>query len=158
TTSIQQGDLIVLGVLATFIIIIACINFINLSTALAVRKAKEVGIRKTLGAGRWQLTGYMVSETLLLALAAVFISLCLTEWVLPWFNAFLGKQLELELIGNYSLVLFLFSLLVFVVLFSGLYPAAVLARFNPVVVLKTNLTGHEGSGGYLRKVLVVFQF
>src|SRR5690606_35460491 len=89
---------------------------------------------------------------------AVFISLCLTEWLLPWLNAFLGKQLELELVGNYSLALFLFSLLVFVVLFSGLYPAAVLARFNPVVVLKTNLTGHEGSGGYLRKVLVVFQF
>lgn len=157
-TSVQRSDLMLLGVLATFIIVIACINFINLTTALSIRKSKEVGIRKTLGAGRFQLTGYVIGETLLITLIAVIVSLCLTEWLLPWLNPFLEKKLDLELLGNYRLVGFLLILILFVVVCSGVYPAAVISRFSPVTVLKTNLTGHQGSGAHLRKMLVIFQF
>ncbi len=83
-----------MGVLGLFILIIACINFINLATALAIRKSKEIGIRKTLGAKRSQLTIYFLSETLLLTLFSLLVSLCASEWLLPWLNSFLEKILR----------------------------------------------------------------
>ena len=155
---IRMSELVLLGVLAAFIITIACINFVNLATALAVRKSKEIGVRKTLGAGRTQITSYFVGETLLLTVIAAVVSLCIIEWILPWINAFLERKLDLDLLADPSLVIFLLVLIVVVTLLSGLYPAAILARYNPVTVLKNRMTKQGSSSIHLRKVLVVFQF
>lgn len=157
-TNTQVADLVVMGVLGAFILFIACINFINLSTALAIRKSKEVGIRKTLGAKRSQLTTYFLGETFLLSFFSVFISLCVVEWLLSWINSFLDKDLDLNLFSNPMLLLFLVALIIFVTLLSGFYPAMVLSNFNPVAVLKNKITATGSSGAFVRKVLVVFQF
>ncbi|MBL0745271.1 ABC transporter permease [Chryseolinea lacunae] len=154
----EYSDLVVMGVLGLFILIIACINFINLSTALAIRKSKEIGIRKTLGAKRGQLTLYFLGETLLITLVAVLISLCATEWLLPWLNTFLSKALVLNLFSNGLLALFLVGLIFIATFFSGFYPAVILSGFDPAAVLKNKISAQGSSGATVRKVLVIFQF
>lgn len=154
----SASDLVVMGVLGIFILVIACINFVNLATALAIKKSKEIGIRKTLGAKRGQLTTYFLGETFLLTVFSVLISLCATEWLLSWINQFLGKQTTLSLFTNPWLALFLIGLIFFATVLSGFYPAVVLSGFNPIAVLKNKITGQATSGATVRKVLVVFQF
>lgn len=156
--NVEVTDLVVLGVLASFILIIACINFINLATALAVKKSKEIGIRKTLGAKRGQLTMYFLSETFLLVIATVIISLCLVEWILPWLRGFLEKDIQFNLFSNLSLLLFLVALIVVATLLSGFYPALILSGFDPVTVLKNKITVKGSSGAFVRRMLVIFQF
>jgi len=155
--NVDVSNLVTMGVLGIFILAIACINFVNLATALAIRKSKEIGIRKTLGAKRWQLTLYFLGETSLIILISVLISLGVTEWMLKWINGFLDKKMDMSLFSNPSLVLFLIGMMVFATLFSGFYPAVILSGFNPVTVLKNKMSS-QGSGTSVRKVLVVFQF
>jgi putative ABC transport system permease protein len=157
-TNAEYTDLVVLAILGFFILAIACINFINLATALAIKKSKEIGIRKTLGAKRGQLTLYFLGETFLITLFAVLISLCATEWLLPWINRFLTKSLALNMLSNPLLILFLLGLMVAATLFSGFYPAVILSGFNPAAVLKNKISAQGSSGATVRKVLVVFQF
>ena len=154
----DKNDLVVMGVLGVFILSIACVNFINLATALAIKKSKEIGIRKTLGARRSQLTVYFLSETFILTLVSVVISLCAVEWLLRWLNHFLELSLELNLLSDPLLVTFLFLLIVFTTILAGFYPAIVLSGFNPLAVLKNKITATGTSGAGVRKVLVVFQF
>jgi putative ABC transport system permease protein len=151
-------ELIVMGILGGFILFIGCINFINLSTALAIKKSKEIGIRKTLGAVRGQLSFYFLLETFVISLIAVLVSLGLVEWFVPWLNSFLGKKLSLDLFSDLKLVLFLAGLLLFTTLLSGLYPAWILSGYNPITVLKNKITTQNSSGGQVRKILVVCQF
>ena len=99
-----------MGVLGAFILFIACINFINLATALSEKKSKEIGIRKTLGAQRSQLTFYFLGETFLLTMFAVLLSLGATEWLLNWVNPFLKKEINLPLFSNSILIVFLLGL------------------------------------------------
>jgi putative ABC transport system permease protein len=152
------GELWVMAILGVFILVIACINFINLSTALAIRKSKEIGIRKTLGAKRGQLTFYFLLETFLITLASVVISLGATEWLTSWLNSFTGKEISLDLFSNPSLVIFLIVLVAFTSILSGSYPALILSGFNPVAVLKNKMSSQNSSGGRVRKFLVVCQF
>jgi putative ABC transport system permease protein len=154
----EYADLVVMGVLGLFILVIGCINFINLATALAIKKSKEIGIRKTLGAKRGQLTLYFLGETFLITLCSVLISLCATEWLLPWINTFLDKSLALHIFSNPVLALFLLGLVVTATLFSGFYPAVILSGFNPTAVLKNKISAQGSSGAAVRKVLVIFQF
>src|SRR5690606_34171273 len=107
TGSIEPAQLVIMAVLGIFILIIACINFINLATALAVRKSREIGVRKTLGAKRSQLTAYFLGETFLLTLVSVLISLGLAEWILPWLRGFVEKELYLDLFGSPALLIFI---------------------------------------------------
>jgi putative ABC transport system permease protein len=151
-------ELIVMGILGGFILFIGCINFINLSTALAIKKSKEIGIRKTLGAIRGQLSFYFLLETFVISLIAVLVSLGLVEWFVPWLNSFLDKKLALDLFSDLQLVLFLSGLLFFTTLLSGLYPAWILSGYNPITVLKNKITSQRSSGGQVRKVLVICQF
>lgn len=153
-----KNDLVVMAVLGVFILSIACVNFINLATALAIRKSKEIGIRKTLGARRSQLTVYFLSETFILTLFSVVISLCAVEWLLRWLNQFLELSLELNLTTDPLLITFLFLLIFFTTTLAGFYPAIVLSGFNPLAVLKNKITATGTSGAGVRKVLVVFQF
>lgn len=152
------ADLIAMGILGVFILAIACVNFINLATALAFKKSKEIGIRKTLGAKRSQLSAYFLGETFLLTLFSVVISLCAVEWLLRWLNNFLEIRLELNLLSNPLLIGFLIVLILFTTVLAGLYPAVILSGFNPLAVLKNKVTATGSSGAVVRKVLVVFQF
>lgn len=152
------SDLTVMAILGLFILAIACMNFINLATALAVKKSKEIGIRKTLGAKRAQLSFYFLGETFLLTLFSVIISLCVVEWLLRWLNNFLEISLELNLLSNPLLILFLVSLIFVTTVLAGFYPAIVLSGFNPLAVLKNKMAASGSSGTSVRKVLVVFQF
>ena len=156
--SAQTSSMVTLALLGVFILCIACINFINLATALAVKKSKEIGIRKTLGAKRSQLTTYFLGETFILTLFSVLISLCVVEWMLPWLNGFLDKNLGDSLFTDPTLLLFLVLLTFVVTLLSGAYPAIILSGYNPVAVLKNKLTTQGSSAGGVRKVLVAFQF
>jgi len=158
SNSVSASVLVVLGLLGVFILSLACINFINLATALAIKKSKEIGVRKTLGARRSQLTYYFLGETLIITLFSLLLSLGLVEWILPWLNGFLDKRLTQSLFTDGMLLLFLFLLTAFVTVCSGLYPAFILSGFNPAAVLKNKISTQGNSGAYVRKVLVAFQF
>jgi len=157
-TNADLDDLIVMGVLGVFILSIACVNFINLATALAIKKSKEIGIRKTLGAQRGQLAFYFLGETFLLTIISVIISLCVVEWLLRWLNGFLEVSLQLNLLSDPFLIFFIFALIVLTTALAGFYPAIVLSGYNPLAVLKNKITAQGSSGAAVRKVLVVFQF
>ena len=144
------------GILGLLVLIIACINFMNLSTARSEKRAKEVGIRKAVGSVRGQLIGQFLSESLLISFLSFFLALGLVSLTLPFFNTLTEKQMSLQL----SNPLFWTIMIVFTILtglLAGSYPAFYLSAFNPVRVLKGNL--HVGRGGSLpRKILVVVQF
>lgn len=149
------GVLIVLGV---FILAVASINFINLSTALAVKKSREIGVRKTLGASRSQLTRQYLMEALLITLISTAIAIVMVEVSVDSIGRYLETSIAFDVLTQPSLVLFLIALIIITALLSGLYPALVLSRFNPAVVLKNKLSYQGSSGAYARKYLVMFQF
>lgn len=142
---------------ALFILLIACFNFINLSTARSLTRAKEVGLRKVVGAEKSQLFGQFLLEALLFAGIASFVALFIAYSVLPLFNQVSGRELVLDIKNNFTLVLLLLALIVAVGLFAGMYPAAVLSAFKPVEVLKGKFTRNKKSVP-LRKALVTLQF
>lgn len=156
--NVDQTYLYVLAMLGVFILLIACINFVNLATALAIKKSKEIGIRKTLGARRSQLTIYFLSETLLLTLFSVIISLGLVEWILPWLRDFIEKDIHLDLFTDPSMLWFLIALVITSTLVSGFYPGVILSGFDPVEVLKNKISAKGSSGASVRRMLVVCQF
>lgn len=143
------------SLIAVFILAIACINFMNLSTAKASRRLKEVGIKKVMGAHRTSLIIQYMAESLLLSFISLFIALLCVEVLLPYFNTITGKQLVLQF--NPGLVLTAFSIAAFTGLLSGSYPALYLSGFHPSLALKGKL--HTSAGElWLRRGLVVFQF
>ncbi|HLI92427.1 MAG TPA: FtsX-like permease family protein, partial [Puia sp.] len=141
---------------AIFILLIACINFMNLATAQSGRRAKEVGLRKVIGAVRSALIGQFIGEAMLLTLLSVCLALLLTDAALPAFNSLTGKQLLLPVTQPFFWILVL-SLLLVTGLVAGSYPAFFLSGLQPVKVLKGSLK-FTGSSLFLRKGLVVFQF
>jgi putative ABC transport system permease protein len=144
------------SLVAVFILLIACINFMNLSTARSARRSKEVGVRKVAGASRAFLISQFTGEALLITFYAMIISLCLVTMVMPEFNLLTGKQIELPL-STFSFWLSLVILLTITGIISGSYPALYLSALNPVRVLKGSLKFGKGSLLF-RKGLVVFQF
>ncbi|MCB0307240.1 MAG: FtsX-like permease family protein, partial [Calditrichaeota bacterium] len=139
------------------ILVIAAVNYMNLSTARSTERAKEVGLRKVVGSRRAQLIGQFLGESLLITLLALLLALPLTWLALPFLNNLAGSALVFNPVGNVPLLLFLVSMLVMVGVLAGLYPAFVLAGFTPVTVLKGSFkTGKKGTA--LRIGLVVFQF
>jgi putative ABC transport system permease protein len=146
-----------LTIIALFILVIAWVNYVNLATARAVERAKEVGVRKSIGAGRLQLMGQFVAEAFVLNFAAVVLALALVSIAIPAFNALSGKMLSASILSDRFLWLALAVLFVTGSLLSGLYPAFVLSSYQPARVLKGSMKGsHEGL--ILRKVLVIIQF
>ncbi|MEO0558150.1 MAG: ABC transporter permease [Bacteroidota bacterium] len=141
---------------AALILLLACINYANLATALAAYRATEVGVRKALGAGRRQLGAQFLGEALLLATAAGAAALALTALVLPVFNAFFDKDVSLTTLPV-PLILGMGGIVALAGLVAGLYPALVLTRFQPARVL-SGLTTTGRSGAMVRRGLVVFQF
>lgn len=144
-------------VLAGFVLLVAGINFIVLTTARSLSRTREVGTRKVLGAHRRQIVGQFLTETLVLAGLAIFLGLFLCEIFLPAFNTFTGKQLALHLLGDYDLWIFLLGLLGMVTLGVGAYPAFFMSSFQPAAVLKGMWFGRLTASS-IRKILVAFQF
>lgn len=146
----------IFSLVAVFILLIACINFMNLGTALSGRRAKEVGLRKTVGALRWQLIVQFLGEAVMLALLSLGLGLLLVWLLMPLFVSLTGKELSMSLLAG-SRGLVLPGVAVFAGLLSGSYPALVLSRFQPVKVLKGVKLFQPGKA-YFRNALVVLQF
>jgi putative ABC transport system permease protein len=143
--------------IAILILLIACANYINLSTAKASVRAKEVGIRKTIGAGFWQIFTQFLTESFLLTAAAVGLSVIAVDLLLPYLNNLLGKNIPFYIFDS-GFILSLVTGIIVISLLAGFYPSLVLSRFRPVETLKGAFAKTGGSGITLRKSLVVFQF
>lgn len=147
----------IFAIIALCILIIAIINFVNLATAKSTSRAKEVGIKKTLGAGKQSLIYQFLSESLLLTIFASIISALLVTLLHPSFNQLTGKQIPLYFFDNPMWILAIVGLTFFVGILAGIYPAFVLASFQPIKVLKGSMRGGAKSG-WIRSTLVVVQF
>lgn len=143
------------GSVALFILVIACVNYINLATARASVRAKEVGVRKALGAGRLQVAGQFIGESVILSVGAFLLGSQLALWALPFFNDLFGTSVEWQ--SSAGFLLWLIGASIVIGIAAGLYPSAFLSRFTPSTVLR-NKKGQGGSGVFLRKTLVVGQF
>ncbi len=143
-------------VVAVFILVVACLNFMNLATARAARRAKEVGLRKVVGAIRRHLIGQFLAESLVVALLSLVLALLIIYLVLPYFNTLGGKNLTLDF-TNMKIIAGLLGITVITGLLAGSYPALYLSGFVPAKVLKGNFTG-GGSGSLFRNTMVVIQF
>ena len=149
-----------LTIIAIFILLIACFNFINLATAKSLQRAKEVGVRKSVGAGRKQLVLQFIGETILLSFISILISIALAAVLLPWLNEFTNKHISSSLFINPVAIGLFIALALIVGILAGFYPALVLSAFKPVKVLKSGITPNEepGKTPWLRHGLVVTQF
>ena len=147
-----------ISLIGIFLLVIACVNFINLATAQAVNRSKEVGIRKVLGSNRKKLIAQFMIETALITIFSIAIALLITNFALPLLNSLLEIRLSSWFIGDATVLLFLGILFVAVTFLSGFYPALVLSGFNPISALKNKLTSVNAGGISLRRALVVLQF
>jgi len=147
-----------LWMIAAFILIIACVNFINLSTAQAVNRAREVGVRKVLGGNRLQLTKQFLLETGVLVLSGVVLAVLITALLMGPVGSILDIPLSYHFFLANNVPLFLLAITGAVTLLAGFYPALVLSAFNPITALKSKLVAKNAKGVSLRRGLVVFQF
>ena len=156
--SISPQMIRMLWLIAFFILIIACVNFVNLATAQAVNRAKEVGIRKVLGGNRGQLQIQFLTETLVIVLASVVLSLGISAMAIPFIGRVLELPLTAGLLWQFKVAAFLVAATFCVTLIAGFYPSIVLSGFNPINALKSKLAIKTAKGVSLRRGLVVFQF
>ncbi|MEO5600255.1 MAG: ABC transporter permease [Cyclobacteriaceae bacterium] len=150
--------IVALAIIAAFLIITACINFINLTTAEAIKRSKEVGIRKSLGSTRSQLILQFLGETTLVTFFAMLLSLGFTEMSLSLLNPFLNLKLGLYFSSDVHLWAFIIGVTVGVSLLSGFYPSLIISGYKPVLALKNQISNKSASGFNLRRSLVVLQF
>jgi putative ABC transport system permease protein len=156
--TISRQLLNVLWLITAFILLIACVNFINLSTAQAINRAKEVSIRKVFGSNKSQLQIQFIIETFLIVISAVILASIITILALPYINQILELSLSLNKLNNTAVILFLLTITIVVTALASFYPSVVLSGFSPVNVLKSKLTANSAKGISLRRGLVVFQF
>jgi putative ABC transport system permease protein len=156
----NKSTLYGLMAIATFLLLLGCINFVNLTTAQASQRAKEIGIRKTMGSSRLQLVGQFLSETFLITSLAVVISIVLAPFILKLFSDFISKDVKFDLADHPVVILFALLLVLLVSFISGFYPAMVLSKYKPVLVLKNQAFSGTGKtcNSWLRKTLTVSQF
>ena len=148
-----------LTIIALFVLVIACFNFINLATARSFRRAKEIGVRKVVGAERKQLVVQFIGETVLLSVIAMLLAIVATILLLPALNEFTGKHISFNPITDPLLALLVLGAGVLIGILAGIYPALVLSGFRPIAVLKNmKLSGAGNNIGWLRQALVVVQF
>ena len=156
-----EGDIRYIYIFAAvglFILFIACFNFINLSTARSAARAKEVGIRKVVGAQKKQLVKQMLGESLLFSFIALALSVVLIYFLLPPFNALIGKELSFAFVSDLKFLLSVLCITLLVGIISGSYPALILSAFQPVSVIKGDLKFNKKGSLFFRNSLVVVQF
>lgn len=151
------NNVYMMSVIGIFIIVIACFNFINLSTARATTRAKEVGLRKAVGAVKNQLIHQYLSESVLISLFALVVAIAIAMLALNGLNQFTGKQLSVNFLQDWQLLVGITAFAIGVGVLAGIYPAFVISGFKPALVLKGQ-KGSVGGRGGIRKVLVVMQF
>jgi ABC-type antimicrobial peptide transport system permease subunit len=156
--TISRQLLGVLWLIAAFILLIACVNFINLSTAQAINRSKEVSVRKVLGSNRSQLQIQFIIETFLIVIGAVILAGVISFLALPYINQLLELSLSFRKLNNTAIILFLLTITTVVTALSCFYPSIVLSRFSPADALKSKLTAQTTKGISLRRGLVIFQF
>lgn len=156
--AMEKRNLWVLSFIGLFLIVTACVNFINLATAQAVHRSKEVGVRKVLGSARKQLFWQFMMETTVITVFATLIAFALSYAALPYVNQWFNTDMNINLLSDWQLLLFLPVLMITVIVFSGFYPSLILSGFQPIVALKGKLS-HQRIGGLgLRRSLIVTQF
>jgi predicted permease len=157
-TKMPLPAIIAFSVIAVFLLITCCINFVNLTTASAIKRTREVGIRKVLGSTRRQLIAKLIGESLLITVISVFLSLAATQLFLAFINPMLDLHLTLQFLTDWRVGIFLVAVTGVVAILSGLYPALVVSAYKPALALR-NQSGAAPSSGYtLRRSLVVLQF
>jgi putative ABC transport system permease protein len=147
----------VLILIAVFILIIASINFMNLSTAISSIRAKEVGVRKVIGATKKKLMAQFLIESVLISFIALIIGMVIIEAILPYYQNFIQRPIEIKYFDNFYILPILIGFSVVVGLISGIYPGLVLSQFKPILVLKSKLIGSK-KNAWFKNILVVFQF
>ncbi len=156
-SSTSKNEILAMVLIGIFLILTACVNFINLSTAIAIKRSKEVGVRKVLGGTRKQLAFQFLSESFGIILLSMICGLGLAELLIIYINPFLDTQLDIDLF-NVQFLAFLFLGLVVITLLAAFYPAILLSGFKPTVALKSMITSRNSGRMSLRQGLVVFQF
>ncbi|MFC1898281.1 ABC transporter permease [Candidatus Cloacimonadota bacterium] len=147
----------IFGIIAVFILVIACVNFMNLSTARATKRSREVGLRKVVGAFRSNLIFQFLLESILLTLISMIAAVVIVEISLPYFNDYTQKNLSMNILSNFKLFLGLLSIFGITGILSGSYPALILSSFKPVSALK-GVFQKGIKGALFRKIMVIFQF
>lgn len=148
----------VFSIVALLIILLACVNFINLAIAQTVKRSKEVGLRKVMGAERVNLIGQFLGESTILTFISMMLALMIAEIMLPYFNQLLGTSFHLDFLTNPLLNIGLVIMLVLVSLVAGFYPAFYLSKLNPIAVMRSGSAAKGSSSAWLTKALVIFQF
>lgn len=147
-----------LGLIGAFLLLVACINFINLATAQSVTRAREIGVRKVLGSNRAQLVQQFLQETGMIALCALVLGILLAIATLPLLSELMQKKLSQHLLYHPTVLLFMATVVIVVTFLAGLYPALIVSGFKPVTIFRNKLTAKTAGGISLRRGLVVFQF
>ncbi|MBN3583163.1 ABC transporter permease [Algoriphagus aestuarii] len=151
------SNIYVFSVIGFFILAIAIINFMNLSTARSMERAKEVGIRKSIGADKNSLIFQFLGESLVIVILSGLLAVVFVSLALPWMNGLTGKELLVNRVLNWQTIPFFFGIVILVGLLAGSYPALILSSFRPVSILK-GINKSDAKGANLRKGLVIFQF
>lgn len=153
-----DGQIIGLIVIGAFLLVTACINFINLATAQAVSRSKEVGIRKVMGSMRRQLVWQFLSETALITIIALMLASALTELALPGMRNLFSGDISFSLFGHPVIFIFMILLVVVVSFLAGFYPAMIVSGFSPALAIKNKISAANAGALGLRKALVIIQF
>ena len=155
---VEKAEIYSLSIIGLFLILTACINFINLATAQAIGRSKEVGIRKVMGGDRRQLIMQFLSETLAVSILAMLIACVLTEAALPYMQQLFDEKISFSLLQYPVIFVFLLGLVVLVSLLAGFYPALIISGFNPALAIKNKINANSNAGLGLRRILLVLQF
>ncbi len=156
--ALTHTELWSLGLIGFFLLLVACVNFINLATAQSVNRAKEIGVRKVLGSSRSQILKQFLNETAIITIISVLLGFLFSKLALPFISNLTGKPLSLNLLHNPSIVWFIVLLGIVVNLLAGLYPGLVLSGFKPIEAIKSKINTSNIGGISIRRGLVVFQF
>ena len=150
--------IIILGSISLFILILACINFVNLTTARAMKRAREIGVRKAFGAFKLQLIRQFLGESIMITLIALGFAFVLVELFEPSFSQLIGTSLIYSCFGNISIMLIIVAASLIIGILAGLYPSFVLTHYQPALVMKGAIKSGKSGSAILRKSLVLFQF
>jgi putative ABC transport system permease protein len=156
--AMEKSDIGILIAIGVFLLLTACVNFVNLATAQALKRSKEVGVRKVLGSFRTQLFWQFIFETAIIATVSILIALVAALALVPYVNAFFSTQIPVNFLTDGTLVLFIIGLDVLITLLAGCYPAFILTGFKPVAALKGKLSMQQLGGFNTRRSLIVMQF
>jgi len=158
-TALPPSEKWALVALAAILLVAGCINFINLATAQAVKRSKEIGVRKVLGSGKTRLVLQFLSETFIITLVALLISLVFAEVLLINLEEVIGTALSIDILDNPATIGFLLIIAAVVTFLAGFYPSVLLSRMNPVLAIKNKISSQHHTGGMsLRRLLVIVQF